>query len=77
MKSSKSQVPSSKGGKAPARSDVRVPTHQELFVALRLSVALQSHYAKLLNMHDDGERLLFDSPEDWIARLRATGGLPL
>lgn len=40
-----------------------------LLDALRQSVALQSHYAVLLNMHDGGHRLVFDSADDWIARL--------
>ena len=37
--------------------------------ALRQSVKLQSHYAKLLNMHDGGERMQFASAEEWMARL--------
>lgn len=41
----------------------------ELSEALRLSVELQSHYAKLLNMHDGGTRRTFDTADEWIARL--------
>ena len=37
--------------------------------ALDESVKLQSHYAKLLNMHDGGERMVFNSTEEWLARL--------
>ena len=37
--------------------------------ALTESVKLQSHYAKLLNMHDGGKRISFESPEAWMARL--------
>jgi hypothetical protein len=44
--------------------------------ALDESVALQSHYAKLLNQHDGGERIGFKDAEAWIARLRETGKLP-
>lgn len=39
--------------------------------ALEESVKLQSHYANLLNMHDGGERLTFDSPAAWMNRLDA------
>jgi hypothetical protein len=38
--------------------------------ALTESVKLQSHYAKLLNMHDGGERIGFKNAEEWIARLQ-------
>ena len=52
-------------------------THaDELLIALRQSVKLQSHYASLLNMHDGGERVGFKDAEAWIARLRETGTLP-
>ena len=30
---------------------------------------LQSHYAKLLNMYDEGRRLQFKSVEAWLDRL--------
>lgn len=33
------------------------------------SLKLQSHYAKLLNMHDGGERMTFASSREWFARL--------
>lgn len=40
-----------------------------LTVALAHSVKLQSHYASLLNMHDGGERMCFESADDWLRRL--------
>jgi len=43
---------------------------QELEIALAESVMLQSHYAKLLNMYDGGERLCFADSDEWLARLR-------
>jgi hypothetical protein len=49
---------------------------EELYVALRESVNLQSHYAELLNQYDCGQRRPFATPEAWIARLRETGDLP-
>jgi len=48
---------------------------QDLYVALEESVRLQSHYAKLINGYDGGERHSFGSAEEWIARLRETGKL--
>jgi hypothetical protein len=39
--------------------------------ALSESLKLQSHYAKLLNMHDGGKRIGFDSVEAWLERLDA------
>jgi len=47
----------------------------ELRVALKESLKLQSHYARLLNQYDGGERMPFDTIEDWIQRLRKTGTL--
>lgn len=44
--------------------------HKILRDALEKSVKLQSHYAKLLNMYDGGERMSFDSADKWIERLR-------
>lgn len=38
--------------------------------SLEESVKLQSHYAKLLNMHDGGERMLFPLVEHWVARIQ-------
>lgn len=43
---------------------------ENLEIALKESVKLQSHYAELLNIYDGGERMTFDSPEEWISRLR-------
>lgn len=48
----------------------------ELMIALKESVKLQSHYAELLNMYDTGERMTFNSVEKWISRLRKVGILP-
>lgn len=43
---------------------------EELENALEASVTLQSHYAKLLNQYDLGERMSFSNAGEWIARLR-------
>lgn len=48
----------------------------DLLVALDESVKLQSHYAKLLNMHDGGVRRPFASLKEWMERLRETKKLP-
>lgn len=37
--------------------------------ALERLVTLQAHYAKLLNMHDGGERHSFASAQEWLDRL--------
>lgn len=37
--------------------------------ALEESVALQSHYAMLLNMYDGGKRIEFSNAQEWIDRL--------
>jgi hypothetical protein len=42
---------------------------ERLRYALEESVKLQSHYAMLLNMWDQGERLQFDSAQAWLDRL--------
>ena len=39
--------------------------------ALKESVKLQSHYAKLLNMYDGGERMQFNNADEWMDRLRS------
>lgn len=44
-----------------------------LDIALSESLKLQSHYAKLLNMHDGGERIGFKTIEEWINRLKKVG----
>ena len=51
------------------------PSAAELMIALEELVGLQSHYAKLLNMHDGGERHGFSSASELIARLREIGRL--
>jgi len=43
---------------------------EELEKALYESLKLQSHYAELLNMYDNGRRMQFDTTEKWIERLR-------
>lgn len=48
-------------------------TAQKIERALRESVKLQSHYAKLLNMHDGGLRKEFTMTE-WLDRLDETMG---
>lgn len=48
-----------------ARRTVRLKT------ALEESVKLQSHYAALLNSHDNGERLHFENADQWLERLDA------
>lgn len=47
----------------------------DLAKALEESVKLQTHYAELLNMHDGGERIGFESADAWIDRLRECGTL--
>jgi len=42
----------------------------ELKEALEESVNLQSHYAKLLNMYDNGKRIEFKNADEWIERLK-------
>jgi hypothetical protein len=48
------------------------PEHpaSKLKAALEQSVKLQAHYAELLNMHDGGQRIVFKSAEEWMARLQ-------
>lgn len=48
-------------------------TLEQLAIALDVSVKLQAHYAKLLNQYDGGQRVVFASAADWIARLRYMG----
>jgi len=50
-------------------------TIEDLYLALRESVKLQSHYASLLNTYDGGHRVGFSSPEAWINRLKEIGTL--
>jgi hypothetical protein len=42
--------------------------------ALEESVRFQSHYAKLLNMYDAGERMEFKDANEWIERLEKIEG---
>ena len=41
----------------------------KLRAALDESIGLQSRYAKLLNMYDDGKRMIFQSSDEWLVRL--------
>jgi hypothetical protein len=41
-----------------------------LRLALEESVKLQSHYAVLLNIHEGGNRMTFESADAWICRLK-------
>ena len=50
-----------------ARSNFKRIDHLE--AALEESIKLQSHYAKLLNMYDEGQRMEFKNAEEWIKRL--------
>jgi hypothetical protein len=52
--------------------DNRIKT---LSIALEESLRLQRHYAELLNRYDGGQRMIFETTESWIARLRDTGTL--
>lgn len=46
---------------------------EKLKIALEESVKLQSHYAKLLNMYDAGERIGFRDADAWLQRLDEIG----
>ena len=43
----------------------------DLREALEQSVKLQSHYARLLNEYDNGERIIFNTTQEWLDRLEA------
>jgi hypothetical protein len=49
-----------------AEAEVRRLSH-----ALDRSVYLQAHYAKLLNMWDGGDRIVFENAQQWLDRLDA------
>jgi hypothetical protein len=38
--------------------------------ALNELLNLSNHYARLLNMHDGGKRMTFNSIEEWVERLK-------
>lgn len=40
----------------------------EIWVALEELVKLQSHYARILNQYDGGNRLEFQSANEWMDR---------
>lgn len=48
----------------------------DIKIALEESLKLQSHYAGLSNQYDGGERMTFDTVEDWIGKLIEIGTLP-
>lgn len=41
----------------------------QVLIALEESLKLQTHYAKLLNMHDGGKRIGFETVDAWLERL--------
>jgi len=45
-------------------------SYDEVWEALEQSVKLQSHYADLLNMWDQGQRIQFKDANEWLHRLR-------
>lgn len=52
-----------------------VYSRAEVDKALSEAIRLKSHYAKLLNQHDGGHRIIFDTVEKWMERLEETGTL--
>lgn len=58
-------------GRLPARHW----TVEELRRGLAESVRYQSHYAELLNMHDGGGRISFQSADAWLKGLSIKGRL--
>jgi hypothetical protein len=50
-------------------------TIENLEKALSESLKLQKHYAELLNCYDGGERITFDSIDEWLKRLEKIGYL--
>lgn len=55
---------------APMAMETLAAEVEQLRDALEESVKLQSHYAKLLNVHDGGERKTFADAASWLHRLR-------
>lgn len=45
------------------------PIVEVIMDALERSIVLQSHYAKLLNTYDGGERIVFKDAAAWLERL--------
>jgi hypothetical protein len=60
------------GGRAAYQAIQYEDEVRKLRIALKESVRLQSHYAGLLNQSDGGQRMIFETPEKWIARLIET-----
>jgi hypothetical protein len=46
--------------------------YMQTIIALNESLKLQAHYAELLNMHDGGQRKIFNTIQDWTDRLVET-----
>ena len=49
--------------------DRQTKDYAELLKDVRQECAKQSHYAKLLNQYDGGERIGFKDADAWLARL--------
>ena len=60
-------------GPACPKCVAEVEQEERIRIALDESLKLQSHYAELLNAHDGGHRIPFNSIDEWLARLRQTG----
>jgi hypothetical protein len=52
----------------------RAEETRRLRMALERSLRMQNHYAELLNAHDGGARLGFDTVEAWMERLDSVDG---
>ena len=48
---------------------VELPTREEVLNALSEALSLLRHYAKLLNMHDGGNRIIPKTNIGWILRV--------
>ena len=46
-------------------------SYDEVWEGLEELVKLQSHYAELLNMYDNGQRIKFKNANEWLHRLRS------
>jgi hypothetical protein len=59
----------------PGRTEQDVDLVAELVLALEESLKLQTHYARMLNDYDGGERMGFHTVQDWLNRLHEIGTL--
>lgn len=48
------------------------PTYEEIWKALEESIALQAHYAGLLNEYDGGKRIVFRNVYHWLDRVKSS-----